>query len=158
MLGEPNQPLHFSHIYSVSLSACLSQITTVLDKDQERENLCEPCECGDDEGVLEAHVGNLRCDATTFLSMEGMRIREKRGGSPPVSNRKTHRVPDENHRDNRFTAEFPIRINTLAYRDDCTKGVRETDDTHREHDAKPMNAVRGSHTPKDQTSRDQKSG
>ena len=69
--------LHFSHIYSVFLSARFSQTATVLDKDQEREHLREPCECGDDEGVLKTHVCDPWRDATTFFSMWGIGNIEK---------------------------------------------------------------------------------
>ena len=56
--------LHLLHIASISLRTGLSETATVFDENEEGEDLHQTCGRGDDEGVLEAHVGDPGGDAT----------------------------------------------------------------------------------------------
>ena len=74
----------------------------------------------------------------------------------PVSDSKTHSIANQNNRHDRFAAQLPIRIDTVADGSLNTDRVCESDDAHGEDQAEPLHVMCGSDAPKDQATRNEK--
>ena len=61
---------HLLFVVLISPHARPSHSATVDDEENNREDLCQTRECGDDEGVLEAHLRDPWCDASPGWLLE----------------------------------------------------------------------------------------
>ncbi len=67
---------HLFPVMLISTDACLSQFMTISNKDENGENLRQSSECGDDECVLQSHLGDPRGDAVELVRVSPCRNME----------------------------------------------------------------------------------
>jgi hypothetical protein len=137
LMTQP-QTLTLLHKLIITLFRQIPPALPPLHNRQKRKNLRQPCKRRQNERILISHILNP--------------------GRNAISNRKTHRIPDNNNSNHSLTTQILVRINAIAHTKLHTDGIRSSDDAHGENESEPMDVVRGSYTPEDERARDEDEG